>query len=191
MIFYEVRTNAGEQKRTYKTKQKNATKILRHFHLSRPSFLTLRHDHGKWLGINKNKKKLKTRSSFDEIENITRRFRRPSFCHRMASRNIRNPTFSTAMRCMGVDGSFHEVIRLKTHVDTCQPRFHAHTRTGWKGDVRERIINLKLGSPNRNTDVTSENWRKSATPTENFWEIGKFRRCRKSKRTISNVQRKR
>ena len=94
----------------------------------------------------------------------------------MDSRKKLNPTFSIAMY-MDVDGIFHEVIRLKTHVDTCQPRFHAQNRTGvplekpqnsdvkhqvnhlerCKGDVRERIINLSLGSPNRNTDLTSGN----------------------------------
>ena len=57
-----------------------------------------------------------------------------------------------------------------------------------KGDMMERIIKLSLVSPNRNTDITSENCgRTSTSPSENFWEIGKFRRCRKSKRTIGNV----
>ena len=110
---------------------------------------------------------------------------------------------------MDVDGSFHEVIRLKTHVATGQPRFHAHTRTGvslekpespdvkhqvnhskrCKGDVIGRIINLSLGSPNRNTSYLRKLAHARSIRWRLFGEVGKFRCCRENK-TISNVQRK-
>ena len=57
----------------------------------------LRHDHGKRYA-----KKIR----------IIRQFRRPSFGHRIASRKKGNPTFSIAMY-MDIEGSFHEVFRLK------------------------------------------------------------------------------
>ena len=88
---------------------------------------------------------------------------------------------------MDVDGSFHEVIRLKTHARTCQPRFHAHTRIRvslekpenpdvkhqvnhserCKGDARERIIDLSLGSANINKSYL----RKLAHARSSLWTI--------------------
>ena len=145
----------------------------------------LRHDHCKWCGINK-----KTRSPFDAKKKITRQFRRTSFSHRISSRKKRNPTFSIAMY-MDVDDSFHEVIRLKTHAATCQPRFHAHTRTGVPLEEQIQTINIRWTTQNvakvtwekvfpichwalqTETNLTSENWRTPALPSEQFqdWEI--------------------
>ena len=102
-----------------------------------------------------------------------------------------------------------EVIRMKTHAATCQPRFRAHTRTGvplenpqnsdvkhqvnhskrCKGDVRERIIDLSLGSPNRNKSYL----RKLAHARSSLCKIpglGNSGTARKIKRSISNVKRK-
>ena len=81
-----------------------------------------------------------------------------------------------------------EVIRMKTHsAATCQPRFHARTRTGvplekpqnsdvthqvnhskrCKGDARERIIGCHF-APQAETHFTSENWR---TLAPSLWKI--------------------
>ena len=122
----------------------------------------------------------------------------------------RNPTFSIAM-CIYVDGSFHEVIRLKTNVATYQPRFHAHTQTEvslaekpensdvkhqanhskrCKGDAR-RILNLSLGSPNRNTSYLRKLVHAhSVFPLKNSGRLGNSGATGKLKRCISYVQRK-
>ena len=109
--------------------------------------------------------------------------------------------------CMDVDGSFHEVIRLKRHAATCQPRFHAHTRTGVflkkpeNSDVNirwaiqnvakvtwEEALSISHWALQTQTNLTSENWRTPAL----LKNSGKFRRYRKKKQTISisNAQRK-
>ena len=138
MIIYEVRTTTGEHE---KNNRNRPAKTLRCFYFSRPIFRMFRHDdHGKWRGINKNIKQ-KTRSPFDANENITRRLRRPSFCHRIASRKQkRNPTFSIAMS-MDVDGSFREVIRLKTHVVSLDSMPTLGQGSSWKS---QKIQTLKI-----------------------------------------------
>ena len=97
----------------------------------------LRHDYGKWCGINK-----KTRSPFDAKKKSYGNFGVLALVIEYLAGKKRNPTFSIAMY-MDVDDSFDEVIRLKTHAVACQPRFHAHTRTGVPLEEQIQTINIR------------------------------------------------
>ena len=155
----------------------------------------------------RNKQK-KTRSPFDAKKKYhTANFGVLALVIEYLAGKKRNPTFSIAMY-MDVDDSFHEVIRLKTHAATCQPRFHAHTRTGAPLEEQIQTINIRWTTQNvakvtwekvfpichwalqTETNLTSENWRTSALPSEQFqdWEILVLQK--KIKQTISNFQRK-
>ena len=101
MIFYEDRNTAGKQEKNNNSKtgkRNRPAKIVRCFYFSWAIFRMLRHDHGKLWRI----KKRKTRGPFDENENITRRLRRPSFCHRIASRKKKKEILPFPLRCAWV-----------------------------------------------------------------------------------------
>ena len=145
----------------------------------------LRHDHGKWCGINKKRGVPSTRKKNISHGNFGVRA--------LVIEYLAGKKKSYLLHCdvHGCRWQFHEVIRLKTHAVACQPRFHAHSRTGVPLEEQIQTINIRWTTQNvakvtwekgfpichwalqTETNLTSENWRTPALPSEQFqdWEI--------------------
>ena len=131
-------------------------------------------------------KKLETRSPFDENENITRQFRRPSLCHRIASR--KKEILPSPLRCAWMSMAVFMKLSAWKRMSPLVSLDSMPTLgqgSPWKSqkvqtlNIRwtiqnvakvtwEEGISICHWAPQTETHLTSENWRTPALSAEDY-----------------------